>query len=154
MALVIDQAWDLFMSQIESVNPRTNPDIKFKRHRAPVDLLSSNGAVRYFQIKIPTVLPNDFMGPRSDGVSEWYGSEQFLIKIWYPQDWVISGDSTARGVDWIKMQDTIDLNEALCYNDFLSALGDSYESPQFKGAYQEGLLWVLQYRFVWQELFS
>ncbi len=154
MALLIDQAWDLWMQTIEDLIPRTHPDIRFTRHRAPAKLADSKGPVRTFEIKKPSLLANDQFGPRSDGESTWYATDQWLVKLWYPETWVIDGDTTARGVDWLKTQDTIDLAEELVYNDFLASLAGSYESPQFKGSYEEGLLLVLQFRFAWQELFT
>lgn len=154
MPLTIDSIFDLTMTGIEAVIPRTDPSILFKRHRAGADLAASKGAVRYFQIKIPALLGNDVIAPRSDGESAWYGTDQFLIKFWYPLDWVIDGDTTARNIDWIKMQDTIDINKKFCYGDALSSLGGSYESPQFKGTYQDGNLYVLRYQLAWLELLT
>lgn len=154
MPLVIDAALDLWLSTIEAVVPVTAPNIEFKRHRAAAPLENSQGAVRYFGIYAPKIFGNDANVPRSDGVSFWVATDQFFVKIWYPKDWVIKGDTTARGVDAIRLEDTIRINQAIVYNDFLNPIGaDSYESPQFLGAYEEGFLWVLQYRFAWQEVF-
>lgn len=151
MALTIDQLFDLILSGIEAIIPRTAANIRFKRHRAGTDLAASPGAVRYFQIKIPTLLGANAIGPRSDRDNLWHGSDQFLIKIWYPADWVIKDDTTARGVDWVKVQDAIDITKSLCYGDILATLGNSYESPIFGGAYQEGNFYVLQFRAAWLE---
>ena len=154
--LVIDKIIDLILSTVEAVIPRTVPDIRFKRHRAPAPLRDANGAVRYFQVDIPTLLDTDQWPARSDGVSAWYATDQLLLKIWYPDQWVINGDTTERGISIVKIEDTIDLNTVLVYNDFLadvSIASDSYVSPQFKGTYQEGSLYVLKYTFSWQEVF-
>jgi hypothetical protein len=154
MALTIDDFFDKLMDGIEAVIPRTAPVILFKRHKAPIVLDLSPGAVRYFKLGVGSVLPQDSAGPHSDGVSAWYGTDTFLVKIWYPAVWVIDGDSTARGIEWLKLQDMIDLNKAICYGDILATLGASYESPQFKGAYQEGNFWVLSYKTAWMELLT
>lgn len=153
MPLVIDSALDLWLSTIEGVAPLTHSAIEFKRHRAAAPLADAKNAVRYFAIQVPKLLGNDARTPRSDGVSFWCATDQFLVKLWYPKEWNIKDDTTARGVDAIRLEDTIEINKAIVYNDFLSAIGaSSYESPQFLGAYEEGFLWVLQYRFAWLEV--
>lgn len=154
MPLTIDSLFDLLLAGIEAITPRTVPSIPFKRHRAGVDLAASSGAVRYFKIAFGSLLPQDGAQRRSDGESAWYGTEALLVKIWYPADWVIDGDTTARGVDWLKLQDTIDINKSVCYGDILASLDSSYDSPEFKGSYQEGNFWVLQYKTAWLELLT
>ncbi len=154
MALTIDELFDLLMSGIEAVIPRTAEDILFKRHRSGVVLDLSQGAVRYFKLAFGSLKPQDSTGPRSDGESAWFATDTLLLKVWYPLVWVIDGDTTARGVEWLKLQDTIDLVKAVCYGDILATLGNSYESPRFGGAYQEGNFWVLQFSAAWLELFS